>query len=120
MTTILAAFPGTEDIIKRIESNKWFNFTKLPIDNVPMDEVVGAIGIIPYLQVQTEYMWEATIALWCNRIHEYLKNPYELKAGFQLTDLGDLGKPMEEQRIEKNEYDLWLPVYEYVKNKINQ
>lgn len=117
MTTIIVAYPGNEEIIKKIESAKWFKFDKLPIDNVPMKGVVADLGLIPYLQVQTEYQWESTIALWCNIIHEYQKNPYELKEGFQLTDISDIYRPIYEQRIDKSDYDMWLPVYEYVKSR---
>lgn len=117
---ILATYPGIEEVIKKIESAKWFKFDKLPVDNVPMEWVVADLGIIPYLQVQTEYQWESTIALWCNRIHEYLKNPYELKKGFQLEDLADMYTPVMEQRIDKSKYEMWLPVYEYVKTTINK
>lgn len=114
---ILTIYPGTEEIIKKIESAKWFKFDKLPVDNVPMNGVVADLGLIPYLQVQTDYQWESTIALWINRIHEYQKNPYELKKGFQLTDIVDMYKPIHEQRIDKSDYDIWLPVYEQVKSK---
>jgi len=115
---MIAEFPGIEEIKLKIDSAKWFKFNKLPVDNVEREKVISEIGLIPYIQIQSEYLWESTISLWCNRIHEYQKNPYELKSGFQIEDIGDMFRTQMESRIDKSDYDMWLPVYEYLKNKL--
>lgn len=118
MGSILATFPGVEEVMDKINQAKWFNFNTLPIENVSAQSVVNKVGLITYVtSIQMEYLWESTIAFWCNRLYQHFKNPVELKSGFQLEDLSDYGKPMEQQRLDKIDFDTWLPIYNYIKNE---
>lgn len=113
MITFITYWPEIEEMKSKVDNAKYYNFSEFPI---PKTDIVKEFGMIPYLN--SDAMWEETIAYWMNKVHKYHQSPYELRDSPLLEDLVAMcyGK---ETRLLKQEYDQWNPIYEHVKEKFH-
>jgi hypothetical protein len=100
-----------------IDTAKYIDFSQLPIKGLTEFDAMAksSIGLIPWVtnveNQQSKYHTECLVGAFINNLIEYYKEPYEFDQPFQITDFF---KP---HRLSKEEFEHWLPVYQYLKHK---
>lgn len=119
MITFITDWPGIEEIKRKIDEAKYFNFSKFPIPKINHEDVIKVTGIIPYVnEVQHVFQWEETIAYWANKMNKYYLYPYKINKYPTLEHFSNifLGKDTD---LLEDEFEQWNPIYEYIKEKFH-
>ena len=102
-----------------IDNAKFLDFSELPVKGMgEWDAMVkSGNGLLPWIadinNEQSTFYAECTVGSFINNLIEYYKDPYDFDQPFQIADFF---KP---RRLTKEEFDHWLPVYQYAKHKNN-